>query len=1685
MKKNFIQTAILCVFIISISVNAFGYEIFDKNIKKTEPSLAILIIRGPEEANLGSTQTYFISAESEIINWNWTVSPTDDNWSVPGATITSQNATTAIINWSNVGSYVINYTGTALKTGIRMSGVIYVTVIPAPPTIPVIISQNCTQATLQRENPPSGVIWYWQGTNQYGESRSNANTTYQTTTSGKHFIRAWKDRFWSEPVAIPVVLGSIGGSTWFKDQDNDGLGDPNIEMISCSQPTGYVSNNNDQCPYYDGGGNTDGCPDFTGVAYENYIHTTSYIKEFTQTQVENDIPVTGEMIENITYFDGLGRPKQSIAHKAGGQQQDIITPMGYDGFGRQTREYLPYARASSSLEFDVGLVPDSEGEISILNSFYAAKFPDEWSSSTTANPYSEKAFEASPLNRVLQQAAPGKDWQMGAGHTIQFDYAANSSQEVLDFGVTFTAGDTSFPVFTIATSYYDEHTLYKTVTKDENWRSLHGKDKTTEEFKNKQGQVVLKRTYNNQQAHDTYYVYDVFGNLSYVLPPLASEKTNVYEEDSTSYNANTFVEGGSPTGEVKFGVRLTAPGTFEYYADFDLHNLEGSTFKTGYIMDLPHIHHTMGSYLFLGTVGASASLNGITTYRYVNYYVREGKLYCNNYSYSYPWGSQGSVVTIDDFERSTTINLPENLTGFTESETQEQIEELLEKLCYQYKYDDRNRLVEKKIPGKGWESIVYDKLDRPVLTQDAVQKTQQKWNFTKYDNLGRVVYTGIYTHDLEKSQAQMQSHFNTLNATAEKLYETKVSTGTGFDGTYYTKDHFPDRNLEVLTVNYYDDYDFDRAGGPTTVNVYWVNSTTNLKGLATGSRIKVLDQSPQKWMTTVTYYDEKARPIYTYSHNAYLETTDIVENDLDAFTGRLEASKTTHKKEGLQDLIIQDRFGYDSMDRLLSQHQQINSQPEELIVKNQYDALGQLIKKEVGANETDPLQSIDYHYNIRGWLKKINDPFESLGNKLFSMELHYNDYGSRLYNGNISATHWKTASDHAKRRYNYYYDDLNRITSAYYSAWGQNSRFNLGSLSYDKNGNIQRLYRKGAVVSEPEISRSIDYGTLDYLNYTYNGNQLTKVEDNGNDHYGFKDGADIDIEYSYDANGNMTKDDNKGINAISYNHLNLPKQVTLNGGNIKYTYDATGTKLRKQVGNSITDYAGNYVYKNGDLEFFNTPEGYATPNGLNGFDYIYQYKDHLGNVRLSYTKNPDNSQETVFTDGFERMANWDRSENSFGHPISALDRSKKRSGAYSGRIDDNYPTNGEKYVYSDTWTSITNSNDTFYTVAAWVYVENVADNSAEIYLATRKAGETGYPSGHYASDRITQKGQWVYVEKSISVPADVRQLNVRIDNNKDGKVWFDDVTIVKGNTSQTLIVEESNYYPFGLQHKGYNNIVSSNGNSTAQKKGYNDKELQDELGLNWLDYGKRNYDPAIGRFFNMDRFAEKYYTKTPYQYAANNPIKFIDVMGDSIRVSGSASSLSGFKKIVSSGLGNNYNVDINDEGSVTITAKSDDSESNLTEGQAAFLDTLNEAINNSEDTSFNVIDHNDDSSKNVPIGDNGQSSISATPGTHTLDIGDISKFDNNGKLTASGILAHEIKEGFDIQVQGKTPMSAHRAGIRAESKVNRTLTVGNPTLNSNRSEIKVNVKVPNKGSSTVIIKLKNQNVTKVKNNKRK
>ena len=94
--------------------------------------------------------------------------------------------------------------------------------------------------------------------------------------------------------------------------------------------------------------------------------------------------------------------------------------------------------------------------------------------------------------------------------------------------------------------------------------------------------------------------------------------------------------------------------------------------------------------------------------------------------------------------------------------------------------------------------------------------------------------------------------------------------------------------------------------------------------------------------------------------------------------------------------------------------------------------------------------------------------------------------------------------------------------------------------------------------------------------------------------------------------------------------------------------------------------------------------------------------------------------------------------------------------------------------------------------------------------------------------------------------------------------------------NQSGTVEETNhYYPFG-------GVFATAGNTQPYK--YNGKEFDTKKGLNWYDYGARHYDTALGRFTTNDRFAEKYYSMSPYQYGANSPVVNIDVNGDSIRI---------------------------------------------------------------------------------------------------------------------------------------------------------------------------------------------------------
>jgi len=552
--------------------------------------------------------------------------------------------------------------------------------------------------------------------------------------------------------------------------------------------------------------------------------------------------------------------------------------------------------------------------------------------------------------------------------------------------------------------------------------------------------------------------------------------------------------------------------------------------------------------------------------------------------------------------------------------------------AFQYKYDGRNRMIAKKVPGSGWAYMAYDKLDRLVLIQDANQRGADQWTFTKYDVLSRPVLTGFYNSAADASQADVQ----VLIDGHATLFESVNSSTVG-----YTNSAFPvvASDNDYLTATYFDHYtnlpaSFNSSYDFTAeLGLVVGDKNNNVIGQAVGSLTKVLGTN-STFLKSVMYYDNRYRVIQTIGEN-HLGGTDRSTSSYD-FAGRVLETLNTHS-DGTTTTAINEDYTYDHGSRLMQVDHQVThdgtAEPSIILLKNEYNEIGQLIDKKLHSTDVGSSfeQSVDHRYNIRGWLTGINDAALTDGeDDYFGMDLFYEDPFAELngkqarYNGNISAARWSNAGsgNTLQSAYAFTYDKMNRLTGADYhekddiDPWADITQFGLSGLSYDLNGNIESLTRY-----HTNTGTAMDQLVYDY---TDSGNQLKGVEDLGDDMEGFKDGNPGATDYTYDANGNMTADHNKDITAISYNHLNLPKVVTFTGNrSIIYAYDAAGIKLSKSVDDnstvSTTDYVGGFIYEDNVLQQLAHAEGRLRRKSSGDMVYDYYLKDHLGNTRITFT----------------------------------------------------------------------------------------------------------------------------------------------------------------------------------------------------------------------------------------------------------------------------------------------------------------------------------------------------------------------------------------------------------------------------------------------------------------------------------
>ncbi len=489
----------------------------------------------------------------------------------------------------------------------------------------------------------------------------------------------------------------------------------------------------------------------------------------------------------------------------------------------------------------------------------------------------------------------------------------------------------------------------------------------------------------------------------------------------------------------------------------------------------------------------------------------------------------------------------------------------LDRYSFQYRYDGRDNCVYKKLPGAQPTEYVYDSNDRMVFSQDGNRRllATGNWTYYKYDGFGRLTQQGECTGKNTSS------------------------------------------NTVVHVQNYYDDYSFVGSTG-FPAGSFVLDTSGYGKGFLTGSVITVLDSGTKLY--AAYYYDIKGRVVKTVQSNL-LGGYDVTST-VYTFTDNPSTLTHTHTASGKPTRTEVYSYSYDHADRVSKVEHTLGGTKVTLATYG-YDNLGRLQSKSLHGSAANKLT---YAYNVRSWLTGIS------GSK-FTQNLYYNTgNGTAKYNGSISSMTWKSGNESTVRGYKFTYDGLDRMLNATYGETASIStnanRFSENVTGYDKNGNIKTLQRYGQTAAS-------SYGLLDNLTYTLNGNQLTRVDDavtasayNGG--FEFKDGVKQANEYAYDANGNLTKDLNKGITNISYNCLNLPSVVTFSDGStITYTYAADGTKLKTvhKIGGTTTttDYCGNVIYENGVQKLLLTEEGYVT---LSDSKYHYYLKDHQGNNRV-------------------------------------------------------------------------------------------------------------------------------------------------------------------------------------------------------------------------------------------------------------------------------------------------------------------------------------------------------------------------------------------------------------------------------------------------------------------------------------
>jgi RHS repeat-associated protein len=425
-------------------------------------------------------------------------------------------------------------------------------------------------------------------------------------------------------------------------------------------------------------------------------------------------------------------------------------------------------------------------------------------------------------------------------------------------------------------------------------------------------------------------------------------------------------------------------------------------------------------------------------------------------------------------------------------------------------------------------------------------------------------------------------------------------------------------------------------------------------------------------------------------------------------------------------------------------------------------------------SETTPNGTTTYELNDFGKLKKKTIS----GTNTNSVSEYFYDGSSKL----LSTSTFNDIKEGTQTNYTYTYDSSKRIVNTEEATPFYGTSFKK-LISYDAFGRIEYETSTASIAGKTSAKKIksvykngaawqiVDDGSQQILWQTNEVNargQLTKATlgngidiTNTYDQFGFTKelkhdktgGAPVNVmtlTTNFDEKKGNLKNRinslfNNGLEVFEYDALDrLTKYPNALGQQVVQDYDARGRITKNNIGTYNYDSAKPYQNK----EILLTPEAHG------------YYLDREG----------------IFNDSMEEQKDWQKPDSGV-----FFDKTNAHTGSTSFKISNANTT--EKYAHSEVWIPISNSVETEYTYSAWVYTDNP---QAELFLFMKTPTEAGYFT-FVNSVTTNVKNQWVLLEKTFKVPANITKLNIRLDNNGQGNVWFDDIQIRKTSNTATAV----------------------------------------------------------------------------------------------------------------------------------------------------------------------------------------------------------------------------------------------------------------------------------------------------------